>query len=373
MAVKTTVENMAISDIIPCRCRVATANTPAVLSELGTCILPEIPVTGTATPDGLFYFRKADKGLLIADRVVQTGISWDVLNSAKYIQGKLIPDISQKPLISQAISANIFEDVEVTSNVGVGWKTFNSTTVMYSYPSSGVGTSVITKFTSGKILNQIILTNSSYTGDGIAGPVSSFKLYGSFNGVDYVELLSKSGIPNVIQSYSYSFDNTVAYPYYKFNVLGIYGDYAYFRLAYYDRGDLLASNGIIRSLTGGNSYLGSDGKASLTDKGLGAWPVNNEWDSYIVNSDLGGTITPGDDAVWHWGLASWVQDTAINGTINIDGYAAINSSRFVRGSNAVFNELKGIAFGPSSSSGTSYGFRPVLEYPEDPKCTNVWY
>jgi hypothetical protein len=54
--------------------------------------MAEIPVIGSATPDGLAYFIKADKGLLICDRVVQYNVSWNVLNAGKYIEGKQIFD-----------------------------------------------------------------------------------------------------------------------------------------------------------------------------------------------------------------------------------------------------------------------------------------
>src|SRR5665648_239735 len=78
---------MQVGDFIPCR-YTATSGVAGSFSELGTSVAGEIPVTGTATPDGLFYFVKADKGTLIADRIVQHSISWDVLNTAKFVEGK---------------------------------------------------------------------------------------------------------------------------------------------------------------------------------------------------------------------------------------------------------------------------------------------
>jgi hypothetical protein len=78
---KTTVDSMAIVDCIPCRYTATTANVAGYFSELGTCTADEIPIMGTSTPSGLFYFIKNEKGVLIADRVIQTGVSWDVLNN----------------------------------------------------------------------------------------------------------------------------------------------------------------------------------------------------------------------------------------------------------------------------------------------------
>ncbi len=48
---------------------------------------PELPTTPAATAKGYFYFIKADKGLWIADRMVQTQISAVSLNRKNYLQG----------------------------------------------------------------------------------------------------------------------------------------------------------------------------------------------------------------------------------------------------------------------------------------------
>ena len=69
---------------------------------------------------------------------------------------------------------------------------------------------------------------------------------------------------------------------------------------------LFDKTGIIRSLGGGNSYVDANGNSSTTDTGNGAWPVDNEWDKYIVG------MFGGADDVWHWsGIQTWCQDTSI--------------------------------------------------------------
>lgn len=86
-SLRTKVKEMLIGDYIVCK-YVAASGVVGVFSELGASVATEIPVIGEVAPNGTFYFVKAAKGLLIADRVVQHRISWDILNTGKYIQGK---------------------------------------------------------------------------------------------------------------------------------------------------------------------------------------------------------------------------------------------------------------------------------------------
>lgn len=112
----------------------------------------------------------------------------------------------------------------------------------------------------------------------------------------------------------------------------------------------------IRSLGGGNSYADADGKSSTTDKGLGAWPVDNEWDEYIVRKDYGGD-GPGDDSIWHWKTAvtTWTQETPVVGLWG-------SNNRINRGNRNT--SIKHFTGATSSSATTSRGFRPVFEYQE---------
>lgn len=126
------------------------------------------------------------------------------------------------------------------------------------------------------------------------------------------------------------------------------------------------TNGAMRSLTGGVAYADANGNMSLTDKGLGAFPANNEWDKYIIKfpSDKIKSGKTSDD-VWHWSSCrTWCQDTPANNTFNPqNSFQAINGQRVVRGkyqneTNSLFN------FNTSSASTSDMGFRPVFEYKE---------
>jgi hypothetical protein len=134
---------------------------------------------------------------------------------------------------------------------------------------------------------------------------------------------------------------------------------------------------IIRSINGGNVYLGTDGNVSLTDKSLGAWPNNNEWDKYIIKSSLGDKITPGDDNVWHYkNMYSYCQDSPIICTWNDslgNAVTSANDRRICRGNNNR-NMWKDVNFSVGTTGVTTYGFRPVLEYIESgSKQTNFYY
>jgi len=199
--------NMEIGDYIPCR-YTATSGIAGSFSELGTCEADEISVSGTDTPDGKFNFVKVAKGTLVADRNLQTGVSWNILNSAKLIEG-----------------------------------------------TTGAITSVPTA--------------------------------------------------------------------------------------------------VIRSLSGGNSYLSATQTSSTTDSSLGSFPPNNEYDQYIQLSTLDNKITAGDNNVWNYsGISSWVQETPIT-TIGS------SSNRVYRG-----NTLLGFGQQASSTVNATTGFRPVLIYDE---------
>lgn len=130
------------------------------------------------------------------------------------------------------------------------------------------------------------------------------------------------------------------------------------------------TTGVIRSLTGGVAYADENGNMSLTNKGYGGFPINNEWDKYVVKFPFAlvqeGTTL---DDIFHWSSCSTItQDTLAQGFVNSDGVAQTGTNastrRFLRGS-ASFND--GIFFmstGLTTATWTSAGFRPCFEYKE---------
>lgn len=87
----SSLNNIKLGDCIPCR-YTATNGSVGTFSEFGTCIKDEIPVSGTATPDGLFYYifdgyDNLGRMKLTPDRNLQHSISWDSINSVGMVFG----------------------------------------------------------------------------------------------------------------------------------------------------------------------------------------------------------------------------------------------------------------------------------------------
>lgn len=211
---RTDIADMEIGDYIACGYIGANGifNTSTSSNHwLINRVASEIPVTASNTPNGIFYFIKVDRGLLISDRVVHHSLSWDTLNTGKGIQGTPIT----------------------------------------------LGTTI----------------------------------------------------------------------------------------------------GNIRSLTGGIAFADENGNLSTTNKGLGAFPTNNEWDRYIVNFPTdkiqsGKTLNDVFNLViGSTSIRNWTQDTStVNG----------NTTRITR----YKIDGKGLTYDTSNVSNTVVGFRPVFEYQE---------
>lgn len=350
---KTTVESMEIGDIIPCRYK-ATSGVAGAFSELGTCTASEIPTTGTATPDGLFYFRKVAKGLLLPDRVIQTNISWDALNNAKFIQGSFNTAL-RTTFTYSATPSSLYSDgggnsVVANLNLADG----GSGTAYTNFSVSNSDNSPQIKLNLGSSLNisALYLQWANTTKSNI-GTVEV-----SNDDVEYTQVATFTIAPNERKFVNF---NSVSAKYVKlkFNKVDVYG-YNTVQIVRLRVGEGHGFDLLFRSMSGGVAYMGSDGNKSLTDQGLGAWPANNEWDKYIVNSDLNGAITAGDENVWH-NLASqsWCQDTTI-----LALYAS--TARTTRG----YNLINGFTYNLATNL---RGFRPALEYTEYPNSTNLWY
>lgn len=84
-----TLAEMKIGDYIRCEYIADTANIVGVFQNLGQeSDLEELPLSPEWTSNGFFYFLKVDQGLLLADRAVQAGVSWDQLNEKNYAHGQ---------------------------------------------------------------------------------------------------------------------------------------------------------------------------------------------------------------------------------------------------------------------------------------------
>ncbi|PLS17875.1 hypothetical protein CVD28_09280 [Bacillus sp. M6-12] len=123
--------------------------------------------------------------------------------------------------------------------------------------------------------------------------------------------------------------------------------------------------GIIRSLTGGYAFRNGDGGISLFDKGLGAYPTENEWDTYIISSNLNGHIKAGDKLVWNWDVSpqTWCQESPMIGLIhpfNPNAYDDKQLNRYKGISRWKEHSGKGLTFNYTDHIHSVRGFRPVL-------------
>ncbi|MNV36219.1 hypothetical protein D3C71_1276880 [compost metagenome] len=353
---KNNIKDMQIGDYIACK-YVAASGAVGTFSELGTSTATEIPIASAAVPNGTFYFVKTATGLLIADRNVQSSVSWDVLNAGKYIQGlpwdngNIIPTMTSNNTPNGVASAS--SEYGGTNNY-YAWKAFDKDNTGLSKWLSVNGTTTgwlsFTHFSPKKI--------TCYTlgkGAGNAGSEpNSWTFEGSNDGNVWTVLDTQIGQINWIDSEKrrYLINNKTEYLKYRINVTknngGTYvqiGELEMFEIA-----------GTIRSLTGGVAYADANGNSVTADALKGSWPINNEWDKYIVNFSTNKVQSSKtlDDVFHHvQTLCTWTQDTPM-----LSKSAA--TTRVGRG------RITGLAltYPASSYSGVDYGFRPVIEYKE---------
>lgn len=135
---RTKLEDMQIGDYIACK-YTASSGAAGSFSDLGGIVDTEIPVASSDTPNGYFYFIKVDKGLLLADKVVQHSVSWNTLNKGGFISGRafkqsLIPKMTSDIAPSGIASANgddgTYKPWQAFDKVytGVGWAANAKTT-----------------------------------------------------------------------------------------------------------------------------------------------------------------------------------------------------------------------------------------------------
>jgi hypothetical protein len=363
---RTRVKDMEIGDCITCRYKAANG-IPGTFYDLGEAETQAIPLAGTTTPDGMFYFIKADKGLLIADRSVQTGVSFDALNKAGYIEGMAISDVpvmtsnnaprgvaKASSEYSSAYSAyRAFNGVEVET----GWATKNGMVqwLSYSFPVPKI------------IRHYSIRSRSDLAG---VGAPTDWILQGSNDELTWVDLDRQTGAFDVTSASllkRFSFSNESPFTTYRLSISRANANNAPSLAEFQLMEELLS----IRSLSGGICFSDEYGNPSLMQFAYsnGFYPRNNEWDTYIRRSSLDGKIYPGSEDVWHHNAQyTWTRDTPMAGVwrskegqaVDMNNYAY----RVARGnSNGAIgaNWLEG---GFDASHSTGYAFRPAITYDE---------
>lgn len=365
---RTKISDMEVGDYIAAEFNVGGTND---VGEIGTVTSAELPYDLTAnTQSGSFYFVKADKGLLIADRVVQVLRTYTELHTRKHIQGKQWNPASIIPIMTGNTSPSGEVSASTNNSNGLPVNAFNGKTASYAdrwyVPSLGTMQWIQYKFPEAKVVKSYII--APVTGDGSAGPLrapKNFTFSGSNDGVNFVELDNQTNITVWgDETYrAFNIQNETPYLYYRLTVTATVSavELEIGELKMFD----YPVKAKLRSLGGGVAHRDANGNKSLTATDLGAWPTNNEWDKYIVDFpphliQAGKTL----DDVFHWYNAyTWCQEAPIVGMLNRDGTtSSTNLFRMTRGrENSMVQAVMGKA---NTTSDAMTGFRPVLEYKE---------
>ena len=146
----TATSQMAVGDIIKCVYEAPTANVAGYFSQLGVLepklkviniskngeddpnptvtesyqTYAELPTTPGTTPSGFFYLLKADDGLLIADRMVQSQISWESINKKNYVYGGVC-DVANSATIKTITTTTETHDTISGETAGTTTNTVN--------------------------------------------------------------------------------------------------------------------------------------------------------------------------------------------------------------------------------------------------------
>jgi len=374
---RTKIEDMQIGDYYAVKYKALTSGQLGIFSDFGadlaTAQANEIPVAGSATPNGYLYLVKVAKGLLVSSTVIQHSISWNTLNAIGVIQGTpcVLSSITDAvpTMTSNSTPSGIARSDSIWSSGCDPWKAFSdSIDFNGQYTTSGWVSGTVTsgtlstdacwisyEFSTPKEIKAITLVQLGYIG--VWYRCKDFSVQYSDNGTTWQTVYRGIASPNY-QKQLYTFNSVGAKKFWRFVIYSHHhtGTNAALGIAQLELLEQVPNigQGIIRSLTGGVAYADANGNKSTTDQGYGGWPTNNEWDKYIVNfpQEL---IQPGKtlDDVFHYNkVYTFTQDTSFLGNIY----------RTCRGNN---NNVK--SFLPNTDAtliNYNRGFRPVFEYIE---------
>jgi hypothetical protein len=328
-------------DIIPSRYTSSVSGQVGNFSEFGTCTAAPIPVTSSATPNGLFYwvfvgYDSQNRKKFVADRNLQHSISWDTINTAGIASGE---GLLLTPTINPNMTASTMDSYSVVSNITgtyAGWYAFSEVNNNGSQPLwegaipgySTLDLGSVQTFQGLKYMMQSRWDSVSYA-------PKKWEVYISNNNVDWTLVNSQSEQTGWTASEKRYYDvqkSTISFRYIKFSILeSVNGGIVDIqRIRIYDNSNDAKA---IKLLTGGISSTNTD----------------DEWDKIIVGSTLGGTITAGDNNIWNWNnVFSWTSSTS---TLNTNAY------RVYRG----YASSDYYGYGqPTTTANVSYGFRPML-------------
>ena len=121
-----------------------------------------------------------------------------------------------------------------------------------------------------------------------------------------------------------------------------------------------------RSLTGGIAYFNPSNptQPSTNYSGaiVGAWPPDNEWDTYITRNTLNGQIIANSTAIWNHGTAySYSQQSPLTGLWN-NQYTATINDYVARGGIELTGPWIDLSYSTTSTNDPTASFRPVFQF-----------
>ncbi|MGN7411888.1 discoidin domain-containing protein [Paenibacillus sp. SAF-068] len=351
--------DMEIGDYIACSAiRLATINASTAFYDLGYPNSNEVPLTGfdaTTQQTGVFYLVKVNKGILVADRVVFNMVSWDALNTRGLIEGFA----DWNPFVlTPKMTSNIapYGEASASSEVSATKQAYQAFDQLYSgnkfWQASQETGWIQYRFPEGKRVSKYSLTGIDIGQFSLQINPKDWTFEGSNDGSNWTLLDTRVGESfTTLQKKKYTFSNTQKFTHYRLNITKNNGLNNYVAITELELMDNIV--GTFRSLTGGISFADESRNLSKTNKGYGAWPTINEWDTYIANFPVN-KIKTGKilDDIFHFStIYTLAKETNLN---------APNTWRTVRG----YTTSDFISITTSSTSHVNYGFRPVYEYKE---------
>ncbi|MCC0638970.1 MULTISPECIES: LamG domain-containing protein [unclassified Clostridioides] len=181
-------------------------------------------------------------------------------------------------------------------------------------------------------------------------PPATCIVYGSNDNEEFEKIHETSSFPTTNRATSYHyFDSQVEYLHYKFSFIGVGTSVAIGELELF------------------KEYEYKNTSSSLINKNQGGWPIENDWDKYIRNSDLKGKIIVGDNDIWNYrNMISLCKEKVITGLKDINNENLDTPSGNVlipvRGKIEAIDDLSAKRFNIclSSSVAKNIGFRPML-------------
>ncbi|AYB37507.1 hypothetical protein [Brevibacillus laterosporus] len=336
---KRTFSDMQIGDVISCDYTCSTGNLGA-FANFGKAEYPLFQYkNGYYSNSGSFNFIYVDndyKGrkILVADRNIQNYISAHRLDNSGITSSTGTPYVTVvNPILSSetshsTIGVAICSSTAYSDGSRAAWKAFSGNP-QASWMSKTVPEWLGFQWTTPKVVNGY-----SYGIENAAYSPRSWILQGSNNGETWDNL-------HQVDDYPYSSDDFPRTFY--FNNEKAYKSYRIYAKQIYTTASPRVTISNFKFLYKGNDKF----SLRLLTGGIDSNDKDSEWDRYIVNSNLNGTIKAGDNFVWNW-------QEVYSHTSSIS--ATDLNYKVLRGRNSVDTWNRAIM----NESNSLYGFRPVL-------------